>query len=143
MFSPFLNLPHCHIFDHQILCTIFEGVSYLIIATVFAEMLKFADVSIDVINNILRIHLPFSSQKISIFNLCYFHLPFTASQMCYLLQFVPSMMWCFFLEDSITWSLLLTHCEIVKIISSPHVVDKYVDHLKYFIIRTLYLDCTR
>lgn len=135
--SPFLNLPYVklpYFLPPDMMHDIFEGVSHLIFGTVFAEMLKLTDVTIDVINSILKYNLPFSPQKITVTHLRSKHFPFTASQMCYLLQFLPSMFGCFFSEESIHWLLLLTHCEIVEIVSSPYVEEKYIPHLKYLIM---------
>lgn len=136
--SPFLDLPYVKMpifFPPDIMHDVFEGVSHLVLCTVLLELLKKRLISLDVINRIIQSFSPFSVATITTSHLHEFHLPFTAAQMSYWIQFLPSQFGCFFAEDEEVWLLLLKHCEIVEILLYPNLCSETTsEYLKSLII---------
>lgn len=136
--SPFLNLPYVTLplfFHPDIMHDIYEGVSHLILCSALKELLRKQIVYLDTVNNIFRSFSLFSPATITVNNINTYHLPFTASQICYWLQFFCSQFACFFNEDEPVWLLLLKHCEIVEFLLYPgNLRDNELYNLKLMII---------
>lgn len=138
-FSPFMNLPYIKMpvfFTPDIMHDCLEGVCHLVAVTAFREMLRFPDVCLQLINEIVKQNISFNPATITMTHLRNFHLPFTASQMSYIMQFIPSMIGYFFAFENPVWNLVLMHCEILSIIFIPNTIHvRYIEHLRYLLIQ--------
>lgn len=120
--SPFLNLPYVRMpafFPPDVMHNLFEGLSHFVLCFVLRTLLTKRVLNIDSIKKIFRDFSPFSPALIKSNHLKDGHLPLSASQMCFWLQYYSSQFGCFFGEDEPVWRLLLVHCEFLENVLCP------------------------